>query len=355
MPKKHELTDAQKMEIVALEPHFSHAEIGEQLQLDRSTITKFIERYKNRNSIENLSRPGRPRKTSKSEDRWLIQKAESQTKVPFKELKNIVNIDVSKRTLQRRLCQVGIRKWRAVTRVVLTKEHAKKRLAWAHAHEHFTVEDWRKVIWSDECLVKRDSDSHVVWVFRRQTKSEKYASKNIKGKRWQDSYSVMMWGCFIGDKLGPIAFFDGMVHKENYVEMLSQCFLSFLEALHTDDPDAHFQFQHDNATPHIAVFTRNWLSSLTEKYNLTVLDWPPNSPDLNLIENLWSHIKQELYRRYPDTTSLTGSTDTVKSILRQRLQEIWWDIGADLLNRLIESMPERVKAVKRARGWYTEF
>ena len=191
MPKKHELTDAQKMEIVALEPHFSHAEIGEQLQLDRSTITKFNERYKNRNSIKNLSWPGRPRKTSKSEDRWLIQKAQSQPKVPFKELKNIVNIDVSKWTLQRRLRQVGICKWRVVTRAVLIKEHAKKRLAWVHAHEHFIIEDWHNVIWSNECLVKRDSDSHVVWVFRRPKKSEKYASKNIKGKRRQDSYSSM--------------------------------------------------------------------------------------------------------------------------------------------------------------------
>ena len=69
MPKKHKLTDAQKMKIVALEPHFSHVEIGEQLHIDRSTITKFIECYKNRNSIENLSRPGRPRKISKSENR----------------------------------------------------------------------------------------------------------------------------------------------------------------------------------------------------------------------------------------------------------------------------------------------
>jgi len=80
----------------------------------------------------------------------------------------------------------------------------------------------------------------------------------------------MMWGCFIGDKLGPISFFDRSVHKEIYVEMLSQCFLPFLKALHSDNPDAQFQFQQDNTTPHVATLTRNWLNLLAETYNLTV-------------------------------------------------------------------------------------
>lgn len=35
MPKELELTDFQKAEIVVLEPQFSHAEIGEQLNIQR--------------------------------------------------------------------------------------------------------------------------------------------------------------------------------------------------------------------------------------------------------------------------------------------------------------------------------
>ena len=46
MPKEHELTDFQKGEILALKPHFSHAEIGLQLHIPHQTITDFIEHSK---------------------------------------------------------------------------------------------------------------------------------------------------------------------------------------------------------------------------------------------------------------------------------------------------------------------
>jgi len=33
-------------------------------------------------------------------------------------------------------------------------------------------------------------------------------------------------------------------------------------------------------------------------------DWPPYSPDMNLIENLWGYLKLELHWRYLDTATL---------------------------------------------------
>jgi len=52
---------------------------------------------------------------------------------------------------------------------------------------------------------------------------------------------------------------------------------------------------------------------------------------------------------------LKGSRNTIKEELRNRVNKIWWDIGEDVLNRLIESMPKRVQAVLDAKGWYTEY
>lgn len=52
---------------------------------------------------------------------------------------------------------------------------------------------------------------------------------------------------------------------------------------------------------------------------------------------------------------LKGSESMVREELRKRLNEIWWDIGEDVLNRLIDSMPNRIQAVLKARGWYTEY
>ena len=35
--------------------------------------------------------------------------------------------------------------------------------------------------------------------------------------------------------------------------------------------------------------------------------------------------------------------------------EVWWDIGEEVLDRLIDNMSSRVQALIEANGWYTEF
>ena len=76
---------------------------------------------------------------------------------------------------------------------------------------------------------------------------------------------------------------------------------------------------------------------------------------MNSIENLWAHLKLELHRRYPDTNSLQGSADAIKTILKTRLNEVWWQIGEEVLRNLIDSMPQRVRALLDAKGWYTKY
>ena len=65
-------------------------------------------------SAENLPHSSRPRKLSDTGTRWLAREALSETSVPLQELKSMCNIEVSERTLQQRLREKGIQRWRAV-------------------------------------------------------------------------------------------------------------------------------------------------------------------------------------------------------------------------------------------------
>ena len=164
----------------------------------------------------------------------------------------------------------------------------------------------------------------------------------------------MVWAYFIGDKLGPIIFVDSSIMKEVYISILADSLLPFIDVLHADGL-ANIVFQQDNATPHSSLVTRKWLEDEGGKHEFSIMQWPPNSPDLNPIEHLWSHLKRELHRQYPDTWQLTGSPDTIRRILKERIYKIWWDIRLVVLKRLIESMRHRVHAVLDAKGNVTAY
>jgi transposase len=59
-------------------------------------------------------------------------------------------------------------------------------------------------------------------------------------------------------------------------------------------------YMQDNAPIHRARIVTDWL----EANDVKVLPWPPYSPDINPIENVWSHIKDTLNRMCPKPTTL---------------------------------------------------
>jgi transposase len=353
-PPRKELTDFQKGEIVGLRENYTHREIGRRLSIPHSTVSAFLNRLAKRNTHENLPRPGAPRKTSLSDDRYLVRSAQSNTRQPLAQLRVETNIDISEQTIRRRLKEAGIRKWRAVNRPLLSQKHAKQRLKWTQEHRSWSLEQWRKVIWSDETMTRNQNNSSQLRVFRRQTEREKYDPKNIQPKSSYGGASQMVWGCFIDNKLGPIVFVDQSINKEVYKTILTENLVPFIDVL-INDGITNVVFQQDNASPHVAAATMQWLEDEAIKRGFSIMHWPSNSPDMNPIENLWAHLKRELHRQYPDTLYLKGSPNSIRSVLKERLHKIWWDIGPEVLGRLIESMPHRVQAVIDAKGWYTHY
>ena len=181
-----------------------------------------------------------------------------------------------------------------------------------------------------------------------------YASKNIKGKKKSSELSQMIWGYFISNKLDPLVFIDETINKEIYIQLLEQNLLPFIDLLHENDIH-NIVFQQDSASSHSSPVTQEWLKAAIQQHRFILMDFPPNSPDLNPIEHLWFKVKAELYRRYPDIIYLKGSGKAVRKELQNRLNKIWWDIGEDILNKLIDNMPKRIETVLKVKGWYTEY
>jgi DDE superfamily endonuclease len=109
-------------------------------------------------------------------------------------------------------------------------------------------------------------------------------------------------------------------------------------------------FQQDNAPSHTAHIVRDYIASLGRE----IMIWPPYSPDLNPIENLWTLLKQKIYQIRPDLLHMPNN-DATLDILVDTAEQAWQELDLTILENLSESMPRRVQAIIDANGWYTKY
>ncbi len=91
-----------------------------------------------------------------------------------------------------------------------------------------------------------------------------------------------------------------------------------------------------------------------ENHSVWVLEWPPRSPDLNPIEHCWNLLKKKLIELYPRLL-MVGRSQINWTEFYEAIGAACWAIPQAMIDTLINSMPRRIEAVYRARGWYTKY
>ena len=130
--------------------------------------------------------------------------------------------------------------------------------------------------------------------------------------------------------------------SQSYIQTLRQGLLPYYR------PDQIFM--HDNARIHTSRAVRGFLS----EHNITTLDWPAYSPDLNPIEHLWWALKRRMDDFYPQYRDYSQSQEEWHGFC-EALKECWSTIPNETVLALIQSMPRRLAACRRARGRQTKY
>jgi transposase len=107
---------------------------------------------------------------------------------------------------------------------------------------------------------------------------------------------------------------------------------------------------HDGASIHTAYIIRDLLQDM----GVEVMLWPPYSPDLNPIENLWALMKAKIYELYPELERAPDTEDTLQSLIQAAIAA-WHAIDERVLRNLCYTMPYHVQAILQANGWYTSY
>ena len=141
--------------------------------------------------------------------------------------------------------------------------------------------------------------------------------------------------------VGNLYRIDGLMNSQVYLDILNSQLLDTIERQDLDE--AQVIFQHDNDPKHTSCFVQRWLG----RQDFSVLDWPPQSPDLNPIEHLWNEVDRRL--------RLSATLPTCKDDLWERIQVVWQNIEVEYVQKLIRTMPTRVDDLLAAKGGYTRW
>ena len=340
MTRGRPTSDFIKGQVVTLRQQgVSYRLIAKQIKLSKSTVEDVWKRYLETGSHENRPRSGRPPASTSRQDRHLVRMSlqdrfltAPQLRVEWKES---CGVSVSKSTVNCRLVAAGLNGRISRRKPLLTQRHRRLRLEFARQYQCWTVDDWKRVLWSDESKFNLFHSDGRTYVRRRV--SEEFSDNCVVPTIKHGGGSVMIWGCFCGSDIGLMTEVNGRMNSQQYCEILSNHMIPSAWSARGLD----YIFQQDNASCHSSRYTTEWLKD----NNVTVLSWPPQSPDLNPIEHLWEYMERQLQ----DTHS------TNKRQLWLNLRNVWDSIPPTILSHLVESMPSRLEAVIKARGSHTKY
>ena len=151
---------------------------------------------------------------------------------------------------------------------------------------------------------------------------------------------VNVWGCFTSQGMGYTYIFNENLDAALMKRILTDNLVPSAE-LHIAKPGVQWYVLHDNDKK----FKSNLVQDLLFAKGVTALDFPPYSPDLNPMENLWATLARAVERYQADSIEA----------LQDAVEAEWNKIDIAHLRNLVQSMPSRCDAVILANGWHTSY
>ncbi|KAE9187998.1 hypothetical protein PF005_g20235 [Phytophthora fragariae] len=307
--------------------------ISKHLAIPRWSVRSIIKHYKTNGHWSVERRPGRPRLTDARHDRRIIRAVEKDRFVSAARLAAEVSKEIGKEVssdlIRDRIHEAGLFGRSARKKPFLSAKHRRQRLKYAKCFDNMQPEWWSRVLFSDEASVELHGTSGRVSVWRRP--HEAFDPRCVISTRKSSRKSLMVWSSVTANGVGTMHFCEKSFNGEYYRELLRKemPFTKLSIGLSGDT-----LFVHDNAPAHTAKLTTKCVREL----QLISLGHPPQSPDLNPMENLWFLMKKELNK---------DPTTTIEN-LKTKLLQIWTSMDDEVVRN--DRAADERKGLQQAKG-----
>ena len=319
------LTEEEKIQILKYYDKLGNkwTVIGYLMGKAESTIRNFIKRYSRSRQLS--PKRGAPIKITAEMEDDIINIVEAFPEISLQTVSDIT--DISKSKCRKILNDNGIKYHRKIGRTPLTPVHHRKRVNFCQIYGNMPY-PLPPIIFTDESTVCVNLNEGGIW-----RRAGEYPPGSFYDK-FQKPKSVMVWGA-----IGPMGFrtplirVQGTLNAERYIRMLSSynipglCSAAF--------PGGYY-FQQDNAPAHSSRFTQRYLHQVFP----SIIVWPPKSPDLSPIEQIWDYLKKKLAGRNFDT----------EDDLFEAIRTEWDRIPPEIIHNYYSSFKARCQACLSING-----
>ena len=325
--------------ISALRSNKTYNAIKEEFGVSKGTISKIAAEIQHYSE----NKVGRPQCLSTQEARLVLRKFSigdfRNAEEAAKSLRSL-GTQISAQTVRNLLSAANFKAVYKRPVSPLTTVRKKARLQFARKYTHWTGDDWRHVVFSDETKVNRLGSDGKQWTWIQEGRP--LQDHNVNHVYKHGGGSIFLWSCFTAKGPGYITEILGGLDSKLYCQILSEDLMATLDDYHLNTAD--IVFQQDNDPKHRSKLA----AKLFQENNVKLLEWPAYSPDLNPIENLWDFLKVRLCAYETEPKSMHE--------LFERVRQIWYnEVTPELCDKLICSMPDRLRKVIKANGGQIDY
>lgn len=330
-----------------------YAKVARSFSTTPKTVRTWVERYDTTGDVQDKARSGRPRIDLSTPDVESLLKegvrAGKDCTQLSKQLAQEKGIEIGREKVRTHLNAHLARRLRPKKKPILTRLHKQRRLAFC---KEWLDKDWSNVAVSDSKVfyLCQPGVGSKQWVLYEEEPPELPAYKN--STKVHAYAAVTRWGktqLFFTAGTTGMKFPSKGVNAEIYVQLLHSKLIPAIDHLMANHSGVQrgrpWVFQQDNAPAHRAKVTKAWLAEQGPLRKFTVMEWPPNSPDLSWIENMWGVVSMQLAKR----------KDLTPGNFKQAVVEEWDKIPNHVHMAMFHSIRKRLQACIVDNGGRTKY